>query len=248
VAYIRASHVRQLLRLQGELYEIRDLDERARHMIDGICAMTGASGGGIALSEDFHVGGACGLVEMYTSGFASAGDGSIVVGELEASTMRDPAISELVTRWHGTGSLTHRRRELAPDSTWYRSDYVNLINRASGIDDSVYTVIPGSTPGSVFGMGFYRQWGQRPFTVEERDIIDTFQHGAAGIHRSIFGRVRLAPRLRQTLDGLIEGLSEKEIAARMRISVHTVHDYVKTLHLRFRVSSRAQLVAAARRT
>jgi DNA-binding CsgD family transcriptional regulator len=247
VQYIRASDVRRLLQLQGEIFEIRDLVERSHHMIDGICALIGASGGGVALSEDFHPRGMGSLVEMYTSGFAAAGDGQIVVGELQPSTARDPAISSLMNRWESTGSMTLRRRELASDTTWYRSDYVNLINRASGIDDSLYTIIPGPTPGSVFGMGFYRQWGQRPFNEDERDLVDAFQQGAAGIHRSIFGHVRLSPRLKQTLDGLLEGLSEKEIAARLRISVHTVHDYVKTLHVRFRVSSRAQLVAVARR-
>jgi DNA-binding CsgD family transcriptional regulator len=247
VRSVRASHVRALLRLQGELYEIRDVAARSRHLIDGLCALIGASGGGVALSEDFHSGGAGRLVEMHTSGFVVAGDREIVIGELAASTFRDPAIAGLVERWRGQPSLTMRRRELASDRVWYGSEYVNLISRASGIDDSLYTIIAGPTPGSVFGMGFYRQWGQRPFTADERDLVDLFQEGAVGVHHSIFGRVRLPRRLRETLDLLAEGLAEKEIAAQLGISLHTVHDYIKTLHARFRVHSRGQLVAATRR-
>jgi DNA-binding CsgD family transcriptional regulator len=57
----------------------------------------------------------------------------------------------------------------------------------------------------------------------------------------------LPPRLAETLAALFEGLPEKEIARRMGLSPHTVHDYVKTLYRRFRVQSRAELVALALR-
>ncbi len=58
----------------------------------------------------------------------------------------------------------------------------------------------------------------------------------------------LAPRLRQTLDQLLEGSSEKQIALSLQISQHTVHNYVKALHQRFNVSSRGELLAAANKT
>ena len=53
--------------------------------------------------------------------------------------------------------------------------------------------------------------------------------------------VSLSPRMRQTLERLLAGDSEKEIAARLRLSPHTVHVYVKTLYRRFGVSSRGEL-------
>jgi DNA-binding CsgD family transcriptional regulator len=53
----------------------------------------------------------------------------------------------------------------------------------------------------------------------------------------------LPPRLKETLKGLCEGLAEKEIAAKLGLSQHTVHDYVKSIYRRFRVQSRAALVA-----
>jgi DNA-binding CsgD family transcriptional regulator len=53
----------------------------------------------------------------------------------------------------------------------------------------------------------------------------------------------LAPRQRQTLELLLSGNAEKEIAARLAISRHTVHVYVKSLYKRFGVSSRAELLA-----
>lgn len=53
----------------------------------------------------------------------------------------------------------------------------------------------------------------------------------------------MSPRMRQTLDRLLSGDSEKEIAARFGRSPHTVHVYVKRLYRRYGVSSRGELFA-----
>ncbi len=53
----------------------------------------------------------------------------------------------------------------------------------------------------------------------------------------------LAPRLQQTLHLLAGGDSEKQVAYKLGISPHTVHNYVKALHQRFEVSSRGELLA-----
>jgi hypothetical protein len=44
---------------------------------------------------------------------------------------------------------------------------------------------------------------------------------------------------------LRDGLSEKEAAAKLALSRHTVHTYVRQLFKRFSVSSRTELLAAA---
>jgi DNA-binding NarL/FixJ family response regulator len=53
----------------------------------------------------------------------------------------------------------------------------------------------------------------------------------------------LSPRMRQTLDELLAGSSEKEIAARLGLSRHTIHVYVKALYRGFEVNSRGELLA-----
>jgi DNA-binding CsgD family transcriptional regulator len=53
----------------------------------------------------------------------------------------------------------------------------------------------------------------------------------------------LSPRERQTLDLLLIGNAEKEIANRLAISRHTVHVYVKSIYKRFGVCSRGELLA-----
>jgi len=53
----------------------------------------------------------------------------------------------------------------------------------------------------------------------------------------------LPPRLHQTLQSLLAGDSEKQIARRLAISPHTVHVYVKSLYRKFGVCSRGELLA-----
>ena len=72
-------------------------------------------------------------------------------------------------------------------------------------------------------------------------------NGAAPISAGANGAARVAadlsPRMRQTLDRLLAGDSEKEIAYRFGRSPHTVHVYVKKLYQRFGVCSRGELFA-----
>jgi DNA-binding NarL/FixJ family response regulator len=53
----------------------------------------------------------------------------------------------------------------------------------------------------------------------------------------------LSPRMRQTLDRLLAGDSEKQIAHRLGVSKNTVHVYVKALYRTFNVCSRGELLA-----
>jgi DNA-binding CsgD family transcriptional regulator len=53
----------------------------------------------------------------------------------------------------------------------------------------------------------------------------------------------LSPRMEQTLRWLLDGDSEKQVAAKLRLSPHTVHVYVKGIYKRYGVSSRAELLA-----
>lgn len=68
--------------------------------------------------------------------------------------------------------------------------------------------------------------------VYESDVL-LATHGAAA----------LSPRQRQTLEYLLSGHSEKQIAGKMRLSPNTVHHHVKALHRHFGVSSRSELLA-----
>jgi DNA-binding NarL/FixJ family response regulator len=53
----------------------------------------------------------------------------------------------------------------------------------------------------------------------------------------------LPPRARQVLRLLLEGDGDKQVAKALRISPHTVNQYVKAIFTHFRVGSRAELLA-----
>jgi DNA-binding NarL/FixJ family response regulator len=67
--------------------------------------------------------------------------------------------------------------------------------------------------------------------------------GVGGRSLAMLDQLGLSARMRQTLEGLLAGEAEKQIAYRLRLSRHTVHVYVKGLYRHFGVSSRGELLA-----
>ncbi len=65
-------------------------------------------------------------------------------------------------------------------------------------------------------------------------------HVSGGVTGAAVG---LSPRMRQTLERLIAGDSEKQIAGRLKVSPNTVHVYVKQLYKRFGANSRGELLS-----
>ncbi len=121
----------------------------------------------------------------------------------------------------------------------------HLRGRAGAVDASV-DVVPLAGADSAHGLQAMLVV-RLPSEAGDGDVRDDdgggAAPGAAGPAAGGDGEAGLSPRLRQTLEGLCEGLAEKEIAARLGLSPHTVHDYVKAVYRHFRVQSRAALVA-----
>ncbi len=65
---------------------------------------------------------------------------------------------------------------------------------------------------------------------------------AADVGAMILTPPDLTPAQCRVYDALIEGLSEKQAAARLNISIHTVHTHAKAIYKTFAISSRAELV------
>src|SRR5262249_49392182 len=90
--------------------------------------------------------------------------------------------------------------------------------------------------------------GAARFTTRERRLVHLFHHELARLIGPVLSRrpdefeSHLPPRLRQVLDGLLEGDGEKQVAARLGLSRPTVQEYVKALYRRFDVSSRSELL------
>ena len=98
-------------------------------------------------------------------------------------------------------------------------------------------------------IALHRARGERDFSPREHRLLGFF-HEELGrlIGRSLVSALepspdKLSPRLRQTLACLLDGDSEKQLAARLELSHATIHQYVTALYRHFGVRSRAQLLA-----
>jgi DNA-binding NarL/FixJ family response regulator len=95
--------------------------------------------------------------------------------------------------------------------------------------------------------GVMRDAGDRPFSDEDREVLHLVHLGAGCFYAPTALAVRLAPRVRQTLEVLLDGASNKEIAVRLDLSTHTVRQYVKVIFKAHGVTSRAELIARSSR-
>lgn len=90
-----------------------------------------------------------------------------------------------------------------------------------------------------------------PFTSVEKSWLEILHAGCAWIYTSAAnGAARrladLSPREREALGHFLRGASEKEVAAFLGRSRHTVHSYVKRIYRTLGVHSRSELRALFR--
>ena len=145
--------------------------------------------------------------------------------------------------------VTRTRRQIIADAAWYRSAVFDEYLGPANIDNFVISLNQVSDAGAISGIHLDRPIGERDFSPREQRLLHFF-HGELGrlIGRSLIsatepGPEKLSPRLRQTLACLLEGDSEKQVAARLGLSHATTHQYVTALYRRFGVQSRGQLLA-----
>jgi len=77
------------------------------------------------------------------------------------------------------------------------------------------------------------------------DNMDNEPHHTAAISE-IAGQYGLTEREQQTLSGICSGLSNKELALRMKISPNTVKAFVHIIMLKMGVATRAEIAARIR--
>jgi DNA-binding CsgD family transcriptional regulator len=118
----------------------------------------------------------------------------------------------------------------------------------TGFNDFIMSVFPVSRDFSS-NTGFHRRLGRPEYTSRERDLVHLVMGSIPWLHlhasntKAADTVTRLTPRERQVLILLLGGDAQKTVAEKLKISEHTVGDYMKQLNKRFRVSSRAELQA-----
>jgi DNA-binding CsgD family transcriptional regulator len=233
--------------------ELRDLapgsDQQRDHALEGLCALVGAQVGLWVTVEAVPAG----HVVIRTArdrGWSNDREREIFrrFACSQEVQRRDPSVAAMLRRMNQKDPVTSvLREELIDSRAWYRSEHVQEYRRGGGVDSFISTVARTSAT-TASCPSLHRPWGEKPFSERDRLIIDIFHREHQWLHTvpRMIGDTPIAgiaPRLRQTLAALVRGSSEKQIAAELSLSPHTVHDYVKALHKHFGVSSRGELLA-----
>lgn len=98
-------------------------------------------------------------------------------------------------------------------------------------------------------VGLYRHYGKPEFTPRESRIAHIILAEIPWLHQEGWPEDRgakipaLSKRIRLTLNLLILGRSQKQIAEQMKISTHTVQGYIKETYRAFGVHSQAELMS-----
>jgi DNA-binding NarL/FixJ family response regulator len=165
----------------------------------------------------------------------------------ELANTSDPMVHALRNR--PGDHVTHTRRELVSDRVWYRSQAFDQYRQLARLDHRVISVVRVAADGASTAIILLRELGASDFSAREVERL-RFLHAELGrlVRESLVsalepGPDRLSPRLRQTLACLLQGDSEKQVAARLDLSPTTIHQYVTALYRHFGVHSRAQLLA-----
>lgn len=137
------------------------------------------------------------------------------------------------------------REEFLSDDEWKA---INAPWQRTGLLHSILMTYPVSKI-AFSGIGFHRSARKSRFSNRDKAVVHVVFRQVAWLHlhgtneTAGDAMVGLSPRQRQVLLFLLEGDGKKQIAARMKISEHTVGDHVKNIFKRFNVHSRGELQA-----
>lgn len=250
---LSGEDARELLRLSNRLHALpNDRVLRTRSFLEAFCELTNADVAICAQLVDF-----CPDVPIPTHvwgidhGFKEEERAAFFASLRDLKANMHPVID--ACRKYHTRPTAFRREDLIGDDAWYGSDFFKLYASPAGVDHIISPVFPLAAPNSVIGTGVMRRHGRPRFSEREQLLVHTFNAELGWFYESIAappqratpgGQVApLRPRLKRTLEHLLAGQSEKQVARTLGLTRDTVHQYVKEIYKHFDVSSRAELLA-----
>ncbi len=254
---IPTARLRQLLRLLGEGYELSaDPVECQRHLLDGVARLVGGVCVMRAQVHDYRPGGGFDVRHCVAVGLDEDHQRRLV--DLQSRQVAcNPSLARIMKRHDELavqGVATALRQDIIDDHDWYGSAFVAEVRRPARVDGHIHSArLVGRAHADTLGVA--RAWGDPPFREDDRDVLRVF-------HAEVLGRFRSpgdgppvvlppapggrwTPRERATLELLLTGASEKQVAATLGLSRHTVHGYVKAIYAKLGVKSRAELMSCA---
>lgn len=142
------------------------------------------------------------------------------------------------------------RADVVRAADWYRSPYYREYHAPGGGDAMLYcNVRLPSEPERLSGLVLLRPVGELDYAPRVRTVVAELHRAVAPLVGGPLARLEepspaaLSPLARRVLRCLLEGDSDKQAAARLGLTRHTVNQYAKVIHRHFGVHSRAELLA-----
>jgi DNA-binding CsgD family transcriptional regulator len=238
------AEVQAMLRLVAETAELwYDPALQRRYTVESLCRLLPAKAGICFTFGDVLMGGdqpcgalvQCGMDESQVK---------LVRKYLQTGIPADPALPKLAEITAPV--VVARRVELVNDKIWFSSPYYTELREPLGLDDTLYAKI--TVPDKVISLALLRAKGDEPFTERQSQLVDLCLSQMAWPFQPDDKQTdpRLAalqPRLRKVMQHLLDGDGEKQVAAKLGLSRHTVHEYVKMIYQQLGVSSRSELLS-----
>jgi DNA-binding CsgD family transcriptional regulator len=229
-----------LLRLVGECHELLAVGQSPwAHALTEIARVTAAQVA-IWCEGQARVGSALAPTLIAETGWSCESDRS-KVWSYWASATTNPILARVAMQ----GAQTFTRRDVIPDELWDKSTLENEVYRSVGIGDMLVSTRTDAR-GDIGAFVLKRTRRDRGFGDRECDLLSMLQSSCVWMSSRITDSVKLSPRERDTLEHLLTGAREKQIADSLEVSKHTVHQYVKSIYRKLGVTSRAELLALRR--
>jgi DNA-binding CsgD family transcriptional regulator len=245
---IREADTAALLTLVGEVTELpADATLRRTHVLKGLLGLIGARSAAameMARPEEGPLARAGTVININTSCEAEV---RCAERFLVHNDPADPALPAFLAARGRTITMVRR----VDDQAYYRSPHFDIVRRPFDIDHSLYCRLP-LPDGTDVAVGLQRCPGDPKFSERERAIVHLLHTNAPHVYyapptaAAAAARPeldRLAPRLQPVLRYILQGDAEKEVAAKLKLSRHTVHRYTQTIYRALRVNSRGELLA-----
>jgi DNA-binding CsgD family transcriptional regulator len=250
---VRLTDFRQILRLVGECRDLGD-DPRCwrSHLVAGLCRLTGA-GMGVAAEMGDCTRGPRRDLGTATWGWENGFDRPTwlrMLAEFRHDPLYNPIMNHYIPRLPRADGDCLTRAMMIRDADWYRSPYYQLLQRTIGADATLicFRAVAGADDedSEVFPG---RAVGEPDFSARDRAIVREAHAAVGPLVGGAPARFRdpapsdLPPRTRQVLACLLEGDSDKQVAALLRISPATVNGHTKVIYRHFDVEARSELLA-----
>jgi len=250
--------VSAVIRLVREVCDRWDDPQAWReHLLRGACALMDAS---VAMMLTEHQGKRYHFGKLSVTSVVGLSEPKRTLVQPGISQMADrdyqdvsenflPGLTRLYDDFVKKGWVTIHRSEMADDETYYAAPHYLNFRKQLDCDDYVVSIRMVDLPRRPEGISIDRPHGAEKFGAREVAILKLLHDEIAplvGVRLATeehLCRDGLSKRLRETLELLLEGLSEKQVARELELSAKTVHEYVGMLYKHFQVSSRGELLA-----